>query len=119
MAAITSNTSRTKLSGTRAWNRSLIEFTNTVRRPAQVYGTGDHRSAIQALEEALGIYHDIGDRQGQANALTDLAVVRLTTGDHRSAIEVLREALSIYRHIGHRHRVQGTTARPRSTTGRH
>jgi hypothetical protein len=35
---MTANTSATKLSGTRAWNRSLIELTNTTRGDPQVYG---------------------------------------------------------------------------------
>ena len=42
--------------------------------------TGDYPGAAQALEEALGIYRDLGDRLGQANALSDLGVVRRMTG---------------------------------------
>ena len=36
--------------------------------------TGDYRGAAQALEEALDIYRDIGDRLGQANALNNLGM---------------------------------------------
>ena len=32
--------------------------------------TGDYPAAARALEEALGIYRELGDRLGQANALT-------------------------------------------------
>ena len=56
----------------------------------------------EALEEALDIYRDIGDRLGQANALTDLGSVRRVTGDYRGAAEALEKALDIYRDIGDR-----------------
>jgi len=52
-----------------------------------------HAAAVMAARQA-------GDRLGQANALTDLAVSRLATGDHRAAIEALREALSTHRDTG-------------------
>ena len=32
--------------------------------------TGDYPAAAQDLEQALSIYRDLGDRLGQANALT-------------------------------------------------
>jgi hypothetical protein len=32
--------------------------------------TGDYPAAAQALEQALGIFRDIGDRGGEAEALT-------------------------------------------------
>ena len=38
--------------------------------------TGDYPGAARALEEALGIYRDLGDRLGEANALTELGIVR-------------------------------------------
>jgi len=34
--------------------------------------TGDYPGANQALQEALGLYRDLGDRRGQANVLGDL-----------------------------------------------
>ena len=60
--------------------------------------TGDYPGAAQAQEQALGIYRDIGDRLGQANALTGLATVRRLTGDFPGAALALEQALSIYRH---------------------
>lgn len=39
VAAMTAKTSRMNDSGTRAWNRSLIEFTNATRGERQVYGS--------------------------------------------------------------------------------
>ena len=53
--------------------------------PSAIWGyvrrlTGDYPAAAQALEQALGIYRDLGDRLGQANALNDLGDVRRGTG---------------------------------------
>ncbi len=39
MSAITANTCLMNGRGTRAWNRSLIEFTNTVRGVLHAYGS--------------------------------------------------------------------------------
>ena len=65
--------------------------------------TGDYPGAAEALRGSLGIYHDIGGRLGEANALNELGVVRQLTGDYPGAAEALTEALGIYRDIGNRH----------------
>jgi tetratricopeptide (TPR) repeat protein/transcriptional regulator with XRE-family HTH domain len=55
-----------------------------------------HTAAVQAARH-------LGDRLGQANALSDLGVVRrLATGDFPGAAQVLEEALGIYRDLGDR-----------------
>ena len=54
-----------------------------------------HAAAVQAARH-------LGDRLGQANALTDLGVARRMTGDYRGASEDLQAALSIYRDLGDR-----------------
>ena len=64
--------------------------------------TDDYPAAAQALEQALGIYRDLGDRLGQANALRDLGVVRRLTGDYPAAAQALEQALDIYRDLGDR-----------------
>ncbi len=64
--------------------------------------TGDYPGAARDLEEALGIHRDLGDRLGQANALTYLGRVRRLTGDYPGAARDLDEALGIYRDIGER-----------------
>ena len=64
--------------------------------------TGDYPGAAEALEQALGIYRDLGDRLGEANALSDLGVVWRLTGDYPGAAEALEEALGIYRDLGDR-----------------
>jgi tetratricopeptide (TPR) repeat protein/DNA-binding XRE family transcriptional regulator len=64
--------------------------------------TGDYPAAVQALEQALGIYGDLGNRLGQANALNNLGVVQRMTGDQPVAAQYLEQALDIYRDLGDR-----------------
>ena len=64
--------------------------------------TGEYPAAAQALEQALGICRDIGDRRGQANALRELGVVRRLTGEYPAAAQALEQALGICRDIGDR-----------------
>jgi tetratricopeptide (TPR) repeat protein/transcriptional regulator with XRE-family HTH domain len=54
-----------------------------------------HTAAIQAAQH-------LGDRLGQAGALSDLGDVRRLTSDYPTAAQVLEEALGIYRDIGDR-----------------
>ncbi len=65
--------------------------------------TGDFPAAAQALEQALGIYRDLGDRLGQANALSDLGAVWRATGEYPAAAQSLEQALGIYRDLDDRH----------------
>jgi tetratricopeptide (TPR) repeat protein len=55
-----------------------------------------HATADQAARR-------LGDRHGQADALTCLGDVRLASGDYPDAARDLREALDIYRDLGDRH----------------
>ncbi len=64
--------------------------------------TGDYPGAADAQEEALGIFRDLGDRRGEADALNRLGAVRRLTGDYPAAAAAQEEALSIYRNIGDR-----------------
>ena len=64
--------------------------------------TGDYPGAARDLEEALGIYRDLGDRLGQAGALTYLGYDAAETGDYPGAARDLEEALGIYRDLGDR-----------------
>ena len=54
-----------------------------------------HKAAIDATEH-------LGDRLGQAGALTDLGVVRRMTDDYPAAAQALDQALDIYRDLGDR-----------------
>jgi hypothetical protein len=52
---------------------------------------------------ALAAARRLGDRLGEANALTDLGEMRRLRGDSSGAAEALEEALNIYRELGSRH----------------
>jgi len=52
-----------------------------------------HAAGIQAAR-------DLGDRLGEANALTDLGDVRRLMGDYPAAVRGLEQALDIYRDLG-------------------
>ncbi len=54
-----------------------------------------HTAAVQAARY-------LGDRLGEANALTDLGDVRRQTSDYPAAAQVLDQALDIYRDLGDR-----------------
>ena len=54
-----------------------------------------HTAAIQAAGH-------LGDRLGQAGALTDLGAVRWLTGEYPAAAQALEQALGIYRDLGSR-----------------
>jgi tetratricopeptide (TPR) repeat protein/transcriptional regulator with XRE-family HTH domain len=54
-----------------------------------------HTTAVQAARQ-------LGDRPGQAGALTDLGNVRHLTGDYLAAARDLEEALGIFRDLGDR-----------------
>jgi tetratricopeptide (TPR) repeat protein len=63
---------------------------------------GDYPGSAHALEEALGLYRDLGDRLGLANAWSYLGYVLRLTGDYPAAALALDEALAIYDDIGDR-----------------
>ena len=54
-----------------------------------------HTAAVQAAEH-------LSDRLGQANALSDLGVVRWLMGDYPAAAQAQEQALGIYRDLGDR-----------------
>jgi tetratricopeptide (TPR) repeat protein len=85
---------------------------------------GENPDAARDLEQALGIFRDLGDRRGEASALAYLGVVRRLTSKYPDAARDLKQALGIFRDLGDRggeaevlnetgalHRVTGDLAR--------
>ena len=60
---------------------------------------GDYPAAAQALEQALGIYRDLGDRGGEAEALNKRGTLHLVSGDPAQAEGCHRQALDLARAI--------------------
>ena len=63
---------------------------------------GPWTEAIARHSTAVCAAQQLGDRLGQANALTDLGEARWLAGEHRGAARDLEEALGIYRDLGDR-----------------
>ena len=64
--------------------------------------TGDYPAAAASLARALQLSRDLGDRQIQAWALTQLGVVQRQTGDYPAAAASLTRALQLSRDLGDR-----------------
>ena len=63
---------------------------------------GEYRQAIDLYTQALAIYRDIGDRQGEGAALGNLGLCHYSLGEYRQAIDLHTQALAIARDIGDR-----------------
>jgi tetratricopeptide (TPR) repeat protein/transcriptional regulator with XRE-family HTH domain len=61
---------------------------------------GPRAEAITRHAAAIEAARHLGDRLGQANALSDLGDVRWLMGDYRAAVQALKQALGIYRDLG-------------------
>ena len=61
---------------------------------------GPWAEALTRHTTALCAAQHLGDRPGQAGALTDLGLVRWATDDYLPAVRDLQEALGIYRDLG-------------------
>ena len=62
--------------------------------------TGDYLRAVQAMQEALAIYRDLGDRDGEAEALNEAGTLHRVRGDLSAAGSCHRKALDLAREIG-------------------
>ncbi len=63
---------------------------------------GDSASARPKYEEARALYHQAGDRRGEASALRLLGGVRLGAGDNAAARVIYQQAWGTFREIGDR-----------------
>jgi tetratricopeptide (TPR) repeat protein/DNA-binding SARP family transcriptional activator len=62
--------------------------------------TGDHDQARQYADEALSSYLQLGDRQGQADALNQIGLICRNSGSARDALAYHQEAADLYRETG-------------------
>jgi tetratricopeptide (TPR) repeat protein len=63
---------------------------------------GPWAEAITRHQAAIEAARHLGDRLGQADALSELGDVRRATGDYPAAAQALEQALDIYRDLGNR-----------------
>ena len=64
--------------------------------------TGDS-AAGAAAEQALALFHDLGDRLGLADALNGLGVVHRLAGHYPAAATCYQQALDLFRDLGNQH----------------
>ena len=89
----------------RRWASTATSATGSARpAPSSHLGvvrrlTGDYPAAAQALEQALGIYRDLGDRGGEAEALNETGTLHRVSGDLAQAEACHQQALELARAI--------------------
>ncbi|MCL1466340.1 CHAT domain-containing protein [Argonema galeatum] len=66
------------------------------------YNKSQFRAALQSWQQALTIYREIGDRQGEANSLGNLGNAYDSLGQYQVAIDYHQQSLAIEREIGSR-----------------
>lgn len=62
--------------------------------------TGDYPGAAAAVEEALRVYRELGDRQGEAEAFNEQGTLHRARGNLALAQEAHQRALDLARAIG-------------------
>jgi len=63
---------------------------------------GEYQRAIEFYGQIIAIFRELGDRQGEANALGNLGNVYRSLGEYQRAIEFHQQSLSLKRELGDR-----------------
>jgi CHAT domain-containing protein/tetratricopeptide (TPR) repeat protein len=66
------------------------------------YLSGEKEHAVEFFDQALDLFRAAGDRQGQAQALSNLGHVNIDLGNVKKAISYLNQALTIWQEVGDR-----------------
>ncbi|CAN5517966.1 hypothetical protein BH10BAC6_BH10BAC6_05810 [soil metagenome] len=64
------------------------------------YCTGDYAAALEHDNNALALFHELGDRKGMATATVNIGSVCLATGDYPAALEHYNRALALFQEFG-------------------
>jgi predicted ATPase/transcriptional regulator with XRE-family HTH domain/Tfp pilus assembly protein PilF len=64
------------------------------------YSAGDYAAALALHEESLSLRRELGDKQGMAGALNNIAVVWRDRGDYERASKHFEESLDLKRELG-------------------
>ncbi|MCA2752856.1 tetratricopeptide repeat protein, partial [Microcystis sp. M144S2] len=78
------------------------EADRLLEQGAQQYKISQFGEALQSWEQALQIYREIKNRQGEANSLGNLGIAYGSLGQYQKAIEFYQQSLTIAREIGDR-----------------
>lgn len=80
-------------------NPQKAEADRLLNQGIQQYQTNHFETALKLLQQALIIYREIRDRQGEGQSLGNLGNVYLNLGDYTKAIEYQQYSLAILREI--------------------
>ena len=64
------------------------------------YQTSQFEAALQSWQQALAIYREIKDRQGEWKALNNLGNAYYSLGDYAKAIDYRQQSLAIANYLG-------------------
>ena len=76
------------------------EADRLLEQGAQQYKISQFGEALQSWEQALQIYREIKNRQGEANSLGNLGIAYGSLGQYQKAIEYHQQSLAIAKEIG-------------------
>jgi ATP/maltotriose-dependent transcriptional regulator MalT len=102
----------------RAWTEQMLALPAGPAVRARLAGAagmfaflqGDSSMARTLLEEALRLWHEIGDERGAAYALARVAMVDRQQGDLGRATALVEESLATWRRLGDRQGLTGALA---------
>jgi CHAT domain-containing protein/Tfp pilus assembly protein PilF len=81
---------------------ALTEANRLFQQGIQQFQTSQFRAALQSLEQALALYREIGDRQGEGASLGNLGIIYDSLGQFQRAIAFHEQHREIAREIGDR-----------------
>ncbi|WP_414587761.1 CHAT domain-containing tetratricopeptide repeat protein [Scytonema sp. PCC 10023] len=82
------------------------EADQLLQQGIEQYNSGQSSAAIQCWQQALTIYREIEEYQGEADALETLADVYYDLKDYVNAIEFYQQYLALARELGDKHKQQ-------------
>lgn len=66
--------------------------------------SGQVKNVLDPLEQAVAIFHELGESEEEGNALLNLSTYYNEQGQQECAMEVANQAIGIFRTLGNRHR---------------
>jgi len=79
-----------------------VEADRLFQQGKQQYDNSQFQTAIQSWQQALTIYQEISDHQGEAKSLNRLGSAYYSLGKYQKAIDFLQQSLDIFQQIGNR-----------------
>ncbi|MFB2877873.1 tetratricopeptide repeat protein, partial [Floridanema aerugineum] len=75
------------------------EASRLLQQGNQQFKTSKFQEALQSFQQALAIYREIGDRNGEARALGTVGLAYYALGDYQKALDSLQQSLVIAREL--------------------